>query len=61
MLHGGGIKWKDDGQAKAEQYKLGTATGEAIREALEDRDRERRQVHDQDRTGRQGILYIEDG
>ena len=34
VIHCGGVKWADDKEEKAEEYKLGRAVGEAIREEL---------------------------
>ena len=60
MVQGGGVKWADDKEAKVEEYKLGRAVSEAIREELEERECGNVCLMEEEKQS-PGILYIEDG
>ena len=60
VLHSEGIRWADDEEAKTEEYKLGRAVGEAIREELVERESEDVCLIEEE-SAKPGILYIEDG
>ena len=59
-IRGGGVQFADDKDAKVEEYKLGRAVEEAIREELTDRESEDI-CFVEEQSKQPGILYIEDG
>ena len=60
VMHCGGVKWADDKEEKVEEYKLGRAVGEAIREESAERESDNMFVMEEEKE-RPGILHIQDG